>query len=60
MPLGAGMGFAHKYKKDCSIAMTLCVLHLDGSDTNLKNTMAFRGSVHTRLCPLRGTLSHAK
>ncbi len=51
VPLGAGMGFAHKYKKDGSIAMTLCVLHLDGLHTNLKNTMAsaFRGSAHTRL-----------
>ncbi len=25
VPLGAGLGFAHKYRKDGSIAMTLCV-----------------------------------
>lgn len=24
VPLGAGLGFAHKYRKDSSIAMTLC------------------------------------
>ena len=24
VPLGAGLGFAHKYRKDNSIAMTLC------------------------------------
>ena len=26
VPLGAGLGFAHKYRKDNSISMTLCVV----------------------------------
>lgn len=25
VPLGAGLGFAHKYRQDSSISMTLCV-----------------------------------
>ena len=25
VPLGAGLGFAHKYRNDGSIALTLCV-----------------------------------
>ena len=28
--LGAGLGFAHKYRKDGSIAMTLCVAGVGG------------------------------
>lgn len=27
VPLGAGLGFAHQYRKDNSIAMTLCVVY---------------------------------
>ena len=30
VPLGAGLGFAHKYRKDGSIAMTLCAAQTSG------------------------------
>ena len=28
VPLGAGLGYAHKYRKDNSVAVTMCAPHL--------------------------------